>query len=185
MNPANDTSNQPSVSGNHERIRTRKLVITLLDLAGYTRACSGREDTDVAAFLDDYYTLVVNALQQAGGTVVKFIGDAVLAVFEPDQAAAAVSAVLGLDPATVELASRHKVNVSTGANIHLATVAEGELGPPGFRRYDIIGTGVNHTFLMGGGAGVRISEPVYRQLPSDQRGPWDKQKPPAVYRYSE
>jgi hypothetical protein len=40
---------------------------------------------------------------------------------------------------------------------------------------------VNQTFLLGRGAGIRISEPVYRKLPSAERTPWIKNKPPAVY----
>jgi class 3 adenylate cyclase len=68
-----------------------------------------------------------------------------------------------------------------GANVHLSTVAEGELGADGDRRYDVIGAGVNHLFRMGGGAGIRISEPVYRQLPNERRGAWRKQKPPSTY----
>jgi hypothetical protein len=36
---------------------------------------------------------------------------------------------------------------------------------------------------MGGGTGVRISEPVYRRLPDDRRGRWQKQKPPATYTF--
>jgi hypothetical protein len=57
----------------------------------------------------------------------------------------------------------------------------GEFGPPGARQYDIIGAGVIHLFRMGSGAGIRVSEPVYRQLPSDDRRPWRKHQPPATY----
>lgn len=181
-NPAADSvSSVSSLSG---RIRMHKRVIAVLDLVGYTRACAGRDDLEVAAFLDDYYVTCVNAIREAGGRVVKFIGDAVLAVFEPEQCAAAVQRVLALNNEIERTAASHRIACSAGANIHLATIAEGELGPDGHRAYDIIGTGVNHTFTMGAGAGVRISEPVYRQLPSEQRSPWDKQKPPAVYRYA-
>jgi hypothetical protein len=45
----------------------------------------------------------------------------------------------------------------------------------------VIGSGVNHLFNMGGGSGLRISEPVYRQLANDARGVWRRNKPPATY----
>jgi hypothetical protein len=32
-----------------------------------------------------------------------------------------------------------------------------------------VGSGVNHLFRMGGGTGIHISEPVYRQLPNAPR----------------
>ena len=58
-------------------------------------------------------------------------------------------------------------------------MAEAELGLDG--TYDVVGMGVIHAFRMGGGAGTRISEPVYRRLPSDRRTPWRKHQPPATY----
>ena len=44
-----------------------------------------------------------------------------------------------------------------------------------------MGRDVNQTFLLGRGAGIRISEPVYRALPNSARSPWSKHKPSAIY----
>lgn len=71
------------------------------------------------------------------------------------------------------------VDVEIGANIHQAVAAEGEFAPDG--HYNAMGTGVMHTFRLRAGSGVRITEPVYRQLPQDVRSPWRKHRPPAVY----
>lgn len=51
----------------------------------------------------------------------------------------------------------------------------------GYGVYGVSGARVIHTFRMGSGAGIRISEPVYRELPSDRRGRWTKHQPPATY----
>ena len=56
-----------------------------------------------------------------------------------------------------------------------------ELDAGANKRRDIIGRGVNQTFLLGRGTGIRISEPVYRALPSSMRSPWIRHKPPAIY----
>jgi class 3 adenylate cyclase len=71
--------------------------------------------------------------------------------------------------------------VTPGVNVHLAVVAEGDLGAGADRRYDVVGAAVNHLFRMGGGPGVRISEPVYQRLPGERRAPWRRQEPPATY----
>jgi hypothetical protein len=71
--------------------------------------------------------------------------------------------------------------VDLSSKVHLAVVAEGEYGPADDARYDVIGSGVNHLFLMGGAPGVRISEPVYRKLPNSVRGRWAKRQSPATY----
>jgi hypothetical protein len=38
---------------------------------------------------------------------------------------------------------------------------------------------------MGGGPGTRISEPVFRQLPSEAREAWNKHRPPATYTFDD
>ena len=118
-----------------------------------------------------------------GRRVVKFMGDGVLAVFPEEAALAAVDAATALRTALVELRSDAQWRVDLGASVHLAIVAEGDVGPDDVRRYDVFGSGVNHLFLMGGGAGVRISEPVYRQLPNEVRDAWNRHRPPATYTF--
>jgi class 3 adenylate cyclase len=162
------------------RIRERKLTLVNVDLAGYTRAATKYEALELAAVLDEYYRRTAQTLCAHGGRVVKFMGDACFAVFPEERCADAVDAVLALERASAASGSGG-LGLALGGNVHLAVVAEGELGPEDDRRYDVIGSGVNHLFRMGGGTGVRISEPVYRRLPDDRRGRWQKQKPPATY----
>ena len=63
----------------------------------------------------------------------------------------------------------------------MATVAVGRFGAPKCRRDDVAGMGIVHTYRMGSGAGIRISQPVYRKLASADRGGWRKYQPPATY----
>ena len=160
-------------------IREAKLVLLSADLAGYSRACAHRGALEIGAFLDAWYRECARVIRERGGRVVKFIGDAVLAVWSEDRVIDAVDAATALADALRGVCGDWRV--ALGANVHLAIVAEGEYGPPDDRRYDVIGSGVNHLFLMGGGNGVRISEPVFRQLPDAARAAWSKHRPPATY----
>jgi class 3 adenylate cyclase len=159
----------------------QKLVVAVFDLTGYTRLTRERSHLEVARLLDDYYGACGKVIAAGGGRVVKLMGDACLAVFPEERAPDAVAAAVALIEEVRAIAGAHRARMESGANLHLATVAAGEIGPEGARRFDVIGEGVNHTFLMGGGAGVRISEPVYRRLPSGARTRWEKRKPPATY----
>ena len=158
---------------------TKKLTLVLIDLAGYHRLYDTHGDLEVAQFLDAYFHLASDRLVAAGGSVVKYLGDAVLAQFAPQATAAAVDAVVALRKEIASFGSDRGIDVVAGANIHLATVIAGPVGPAGAE--DVLGKGVNHLFLMGGGSALRISEPVYRQLASQDRDTWTKRKPPAVY----
>jgi class 3 adenylate cyclase len=133
----------------------------------------------LAALVDAFYREAEDRFTAHGGRVVKFVGDGCLAVFEPGDALAALDAVEELRDRVHDLGARHGVELALGANVHLSTVAEGSFGLSG--TYDVLGAGVIHTFRMGGGAGLRISERVYRKLPSDRRPPWRKHQPPATY----
>jgi adenylate cyclase len=164
-------------------IRVTKLVLLSVDLAGYARATANLDALAVAEFLDDWYRRCAETIRGHGGRIIKYIGDGCLATFPEDKCVSAIDAATQLQAAITDVRSKHRLKVEIGANVHLAVVAEGDFGPDDDRRYDVLGSGVNHLFLMGGGAGIRVSEPAYRQLPNDRRKDWTKNRPPATYTF--
>jgi adenylate cyclase len=166
------------------KFQETKLVLLSADLAGYARATASLDALAVAAFLDDWYRQCAATIRKRGGRIVKYMGDGCLATFPDDKCVAAIDTATELQRAIDDVKSKHQLKVEIGANVHLAVVAEGDFGPDDDPRYDVLGSGVNHLFLMGGGAGIRVSEPVYRQLPNDRRGDWKKNRPPATYTLS-
>lgn len=158
-----------------------KRLIALVDLAGFTKAFHSQSDLEMASFLQEYYAACEEVLGGSGGTVVKFMGDSCLAVFPPSEAPQCAEAVVELRARVEILGVKYGIAISLGANLHIADVVEGDFGAGANRRADIVGRGVNQTFLLGGGPDIRVSEPVYRALPSEMRGPWRKHKPPSIY----
>src|SRR6266581_5229772 len=64
----------------------RKFVTVLFaDLVGFTSRAERMDPEDVRAVLDTYHERVRHELERFGGTVEKFIGDAVMAVFGAPQ----------------------------------------------------------------------------------------------------
>jgi class 3 adenylate cyclase len=63
--------------------REERKVVTVLfaDLVGFTKRSEQLDPEDVRAFLSPYYARLRSELERFGGTVEKFIGDAVMAVF--------------------------------------------------------------------------------------------------------
>jgi adenylate cyclase len=161
--------------------RESKLVLCATDLAGWARATAARDALSLAAFLDDWYRRCGAVLRPRGGRIVKFMGDGCFAVFPEEACLLAVDAALELARDSAAVGAPHQLQLDVGVNLHLAIVAEGELGPDDDRRYDVFGSAVNHLFRMGGGPGVRISEPLYRRLPNERRAPWQRTRPPATY----
>jgi class 3 adenylate cyclase len=164
-----------------EAFASTPVVLLVADLDGFARLFKTRTDAEMAMFLDRYYSVAEDTIQEASGRIMKFIGDALLAVFPESEAAAAVAVAAKLRRAVEEVGLRMGMSVRIGVSVHLGPAVETELGKGPSRRRDVIGRTVNQTFLLGRGPGIRISEPVYRRLPSAERTPWGKNKAPAVY----
>jgi class 3 adenylate cyclase len=63
-------------------LEERKVVSVLFcDLAGFTAASEGADPEDVRARIRPYHARLREEIERFGGTVEKFIGDAVMAVF--------------------------------------------------------------------------------------------------------
>jgi class 3 adenylate cyclase len=64
-------------------VREERKVITVLfaDLVGFTSRSEALDPEDVRATLTPYFARLREELERRGGTVEKFIGDAVMAVF--------------------------------------------------------------------------------------------------------
>jgi predicted ATPase/class 3 adenylate cyclase len=100
----------------------RRLVSVLFaDLVGFTTASEGRDAEDTRELLTRYFDLARTTIERYGGTVEKFIGDAVMAVWgapvaQEDDAERAVRAALDLVEAVPLLDGglRARAAVSTG-----------------------------------------------------------------------
>ncbi len=105
--------------------RERRVVSVLFaDLVGFTSRSESADVEDVEGFLRGYHRLLRGELESHGGTVEKFIGDAVMAVFgapvaHEDDAERAVRAALAIQDAVSDLRSQGldvhvRVGVTTG-----------------------------------------------------------------------
>ena len=123
----------------------RQVAILFADLAGYTRMSSGLDAEEVHRILSRYFELADGAIERAGGTIDKHVGDAVMGVFGAPIAhgndveralraaldihagMAAIAAGLGRPLAAhVGVASGEVVAASTGSDAHRAYTVTGD-----------------------------------------------------------
>src|SRR5204863_9745150 len=91
--------------------RRAELSILFTDIRGFTSISEKLEPTEVIAFLNDYLDEMAEIVKQSGGTLDKFIGDAVMAFWgEPipraDHAERACDCALAMRDATIAIAER-------------------------------------------------------------------------------
>ncbi len=154
-------------------LEERKVVSVLFcDLVGFTAASEQADPEDVQARLRPYHARLRDEIERYGGTVEKFVGDAVMAVFgapaaHEDDAERAVRAGLRileaieeLNEADPALSLQVRVGVHTGEAV-VALSARPEEGE-GFVAGDVVNTASR---LQGAAPvnGVVVSEQTYRQ----------------------
>src|SRR5438094_7842706 len=102
-------------------IRQERKVVTVLfaDLVGFTHRSEQLDPEDVAAILRPYHERLKSELERFGGTVEKFIGDAVMALFgapvaHEDDPERAVRAALAIRDAAEEEGIELRIGINTG-----------------------------------------------------------------------
>jgi class 3 adenylate cyclase len=129
-------STAPTRSGEERRVVT----VLFADLVGFTSRAERLDPEDVRAILTPYYARLRDEIEAFGGSVEKFIGDAVMAVFgapvahgdDPERAVRAAlrirEAVGELNEADPELDLQMRIAVNTGEAIVAlgARMREGE-----------------------------------------------------------
>jgi class 3 adenylate cyclase len=118
-------------------------AVLFIDLVGSTQLTESRPPQEVAEVLNDFFRIVVDAVDGHNGLVNKFAGDAALAVFgaplrtaEPASAALATARALGTQ-------LRRLPVVDFGIGVSAGRVFAGNVGAENRYEYTVIGDAVN------------------------------------------
>ena len=132
----------------------REVVVMFTDIVGFTTLSEKLTAPATANFLNDHFSMIAGCVEAEGGTVDKFIGDSVMAVWgvpEPqaDFADRACRCALEISRNVDEL-NRHRQSRVVGAQplrlrigIHLGRVVVGNIGSSDRVNYTVIGDPVN------------------------------------------
>lgn len=131
---------------------TRHLTVMFCDLRGFTTLSSQLPPAEITMVLNLYFTRMTNAIFAHGGTVDKFIGDAVMAFWgaplpDAQQERHAIEAAIAmrdsLDELNVELAAQGKPPLRLGIGVHSGDALVGNMGSESRLSYTAIGDTVN------------------------------------------
>ena len=128
-------------------------VLWFSDLSAYTRITDTALPDEVIPLLNDYAEAVITAIQDAGGEVLKLIGDGTLAIFRADDPAEASARAL-----RAEADMREKVRAvnerrqaeerpitSVYVGLHIGEVFYGNVGSIDRLDFTVVGPAVNET----------------------------------------
>ena len=135
--------------------RKQTVAILFSDIRGFTSMTEAVEPEKLVAQLNEYFLEMVGKVLKEGGTLQKFIGDAIMAAWgdthsdgPAEDSRRAVSAALQMRQALIKLNEQWKEaadrpKLATGIGINLGDVIVGNIGHPQRMEFTVLGDGVN------------------------------------------
>jgi adenylate cyclase len=130
-------------------------VLWYCDLRGSTRLAAELEPQAFMRLLNDFFDCTAGEVEKAGGAVLKFIGDAVLACFPqplPEAIAAALSAARAAEAGVAAVNARRRAadepEIVYGLALRCGAVLFGNVGTPERLDFTVIGSAVNEVARM-------------------------------------
>jgi adenylate cyclase len=165
----------------------RPVVIFFSDIRGFTSMSENMTPESVAKLLGEYFNEMVEIVFRHGGTLDKFIGDAIMALWgaplaSEDDADKAMRAAIDMQRALIPLNEHWKATgqppIEIGIGINFGEVFAGNIGSEQRMEYTVLGDAVNTASRLCSNAGrgeIIISEHLFNRLknppPTEAREP--------------
>ena len=129
--------------------QTREVTVMFCDIVGFTSMCQHADPQVIGDMLNNFFARMAEVIFEHDGTLDKFIGDAILAVFgapfdQTDHAVRAVSAALAMRR---ELARINGERIGEPIRMRMALnsgrAMTGDIGSPKRREFTVLGDVVN------------------------------------------
>jgi adenylate cyclase len=168
----------------------RPVTVMFTDIRGFTSMSEKMTPDEIASLMSEYFEEMVDIIFEFGGTLDKFIGDAIMALWgapiaHPDDADKAVQAAIAMQKAVAELnehwKKENRPTINIGIGINHGDVFAGNIGSHRRLEYTVLGDAVNTASRLcsKAGGGEIIISPVLFDLLKD-KPPVDQLEPLAL-----
>jgi len=158
--------------------KSEELTVLFSDIVGFTSISESLEPRELAAFINEYLTSMSLVIRDHGGTLDKYIGDAIMAfwgapVADTQHAVHAVNAALAMQ-AELERINREVIGpkgwprIRIGVGVNSGVMRVGDMGSRIRRAYTVMGDPVNLGSRLEGltrdyGVGILVGEETRRR----------------------
>lgn len=157
--------------------RKTRLTVLFADIVGFTSISEKLSPQELTAFVNEYLTEMSAVIRNHGGTLDKYIGDAIMAfwgapVEDLDHATSGVVSALSMQNKLAELkqsyAQRGWPNIAVGLGLSTGDMTVGDMGSNIRKAYTVMGDSVNLGSRLEGitrqyGVGILVSEETQRE----------------------
>ncbi len=156
----------------------KTIAILFCDIRGFTPMCEQLSPKEVVAYLNDYYTIMSEAVQRHRGTVIQYVGDEVFAAFGApvaiaDMEKSAVFCAMEMMRRLEQLNNKYRDRLGretlVGIGINYGEVVAGNLGSEHKIDYAVTGDTVNtgkriETITKDYPNSILMSDSIYQQV---------------------
>jgi class 3 adenylate cyclase len=146
MNPATPIATQ---------IAGERRVVTILfaDIAGFTSLAESLDPEEVLVLMNECFDFLVPVIEKYGGSIDKFIGDEIMALFgapfaHEDDPVRALRAALEMMQAQGAFNEKHATQLSLHIGVNTGLAIAGGIGSKGRQTYSVLGDAVNGAFRL-------------------------------------
>ncbi len=157
-----------------------ELLIGFYDLVGYTRYAENEAPEHLLLLMSGYFSLTGQLLSNAGGRLIKTMGDSGLAAFPKELADDGVKALRAVQHQGDAWLLKRGYRSRAVVKIHTGTVAVGFVGAPGEEIMDVYGSVVNTAATLPS-KGFAMTPAAFRSLSVETRKLFKKHTPPVRY----
>jgi adenylate cyclase len=154
----------------------REVTVLFCDIRGFTPMAERLPPEEVVTLLNEFYELMIDTTFKHEGTLDKFLGDAVMAIFgapiqHEDHALRAIRTAVAMQTRVAELSRRRQAKgkdpIAVGIGISAGEVVAGTVGTEERMEYTVIGDSVNLAARLEQNAKpgqILISHRTYRKV---------------------
>jgi adenylate cyclase len=156
----------------------RELTVLFSDIRGFTTLSEGMQPEELVKLMNEYFTVMTDRVFAHRGSLDKYIGDAIMAVYgapvvESEHPALACRSALDMMRALDELQKKWQAaglpKIGIGVGINTGSVVVGNMGSATRFNYTVVGDAVNLSSRIEGlnktyGTSILISEYTYERV---------------------
>jgi class 3 adenylate cyclase len=157
-----------------------ELLVGFYDLRGYMRYAEATEPRPLLDLMTGYFACTGKIVADAGGRLIKTLGDAGLVAFPADRVDAAIEAARALRATGRDWLGQRGFKTDIVTKLHIGPVAVGRVGSPGEEIIDVYGRTVNIAAALPS-SGLAVTPAVFRSLQAETRKLFKKHTPPITY----
>ncbi len=155
-------------------------LISFFDLTNFVKISDSLNALELFNLLSQFYELSGAIIENSGGRIIKFIGDAGLAIFLEEYADEGIRSLIFLQKETERFFAARGLQSRLIVKAHFGRAACGPLGAGSSKRIDIIGSSVNTAATLVS-KNFAISPQAFRKLSAETRKIFAKFTPPVTY----